>query len=115
MSDRLQPVIELALYRILQEALKNTEQHARARHVTVELTQSGHVVELIIKDDGVGFAAKQHAARRKGQRVLGLLGMLERAAYVGGTLTVKSAPRAGTEIAASIPLPPTAWERKRSA
>ena len=115
MSDRLQPVIELALYRILQEALKNTEQHARARHVTVELTQSGHVVELIIKDDGVGFAAKQHAARRKGQRVLGLLGMLERAAYVGGTLTVKSAPRAGTEIAASIPLPPTAWDRKRSA
>ena len=112
---RLRPVIELALYRILQEALKNTERHARARHVTVALTQSVHLVELIIKDDGIGFAAKQHAARRKGKRVLGLLGMQERAAYVGGTLTIKSAPRSGTEITVSILLPPVAPGRKRAA
>ena len=95
---------ELALYRILQEALKNVEQHARARRVTVTLRQAGAFVHLIVNDDGVGFDAIHHAARRKGKGVLGLLSMRERAAYVGGTLTVKSGTRAGTEIEARIPL-----------
>jgi PAS domain S-box-containing protein len=97
---------ELALYRILQEALKNVEQHARAHHVTVALRQPGAFVELVINDDGIGFDAVHHAARRQGKGVLGLLSMRERAAYVGGTLTVKSGPRAGTEIEVHIPLPP---------
>lgn len=95
---------ELALYRILQEALKNVEQHARARRVTVTLRQAGAFVHLIVNDDGVGFDAIHHAARRKGKGVLGLLSMRERAGYVGGTLTVKSGTRAGTEIEARIPL-----------
>ena len=102
---RLPADTELALYRILQEALKNVEKHARARHVTVQLTQQGDIVQLVIKDDGNGFDEKHHAARRKGKRVLGLLGMRERAAYVGGLLTVKSGPGAGTEIEVRIPLP----------
>ena len=101
---RLPPKTELALYRILQEALKNLEQHSRARHVTVRLTQPGDFVQLNISDDGIGFDAKKHAARRNGKSVLGLLGMQERAAYVGGVLTVKSGRRAGTEIEARIPL-----------
>ncbi len=96
----------LALYRILQEALKNVEKHAHARHVTVSLRQPGGFVQLVISDDGIGFDARHHAARRKGHGVLGLVGMRERAAYVGGTLTVKSGPGAGTEIAVRIPLPP---------
>jgi PAS domain S-box-containing protein len=97
---------ELALYRILQEALKNVEKHSRARHVTVTLRSPGAVVQLVINDDGIGFDAKHHAARRKGQGVLGLAGMRERAAYVGGTLTVKSGLRAGTEIEVLVPRPP---------
>jgi two-component system NarL family sensor kinase len=97
---------ELALYRILQEALKNIEQHARARQVTVGLRQTGAFVQLVINDDGVGFDAVHHAARRKGKGVLGLLSMRERAAYVGGTLTVRSGARAGTEIDVHIPLVP---------
>jgi PAS domain S-box-containing protein len=97
---------ELALYRIVQEALKNIEKHAHARHVTVTLDRRGDRVELVVSDDGIGFDAKHHAARRKDQGVLGLAGMRERAAYVGGTLTVKSGLRAGTEIEVRIPLPP---------
>lgn len=97
---------ELALYRILQEALKNVEQHARARHVTVALRSAGAGVQLVINDDGVGFDAVHHAARRKGKGVLGLLSMRERAASVGGNLTVRSGTRAGTEVEARIPLPP---------
>ncbi len=104
LTARLPAETELALYRILQEALKNLEQHACARHVTVRLTQPGDFVQLNISDDGIGFDGKHHAARRKGKSVLGLLGMRERAAYVGGVLTVKSGRRAGTEIEARIPL-----------
>ena len=105
LTVRLPADTELTLYRILQESLKNVEQHARARHVTVQLTKQNGSVQLTVNDDGVGFDAKQHAARRKGKRVLGLLGMQERAAYVGGALTVKSGPRAGTEVEVRIPLP----------
>jgi len=105
-SVRLPADIELALYRIFQETLKNVEQHARARHVSVALTELGGVVQLVIKDDGIGFDAGDHAARRKNRGILGFFGMRERAAAVGGTLTVKSGHRAGTEIEVRIPLPP---------
>jgi two-component system NarL family sensor kinase len=100
---RLPADTELALYRILQEALKNVEKHARARNVTVHLTKQGAFVQLAITDDGIGF---DHRAKRKGG--LGLLGMLERATYVGGTLKIKSVRRAGTEIEVLIPLLPMA-------
>jgi signal transduction histidine kinase len=63
------------------------------------------VVQLTIADDGIGFDAAHHAARRKAKGVLGLLGMQERAASVGGALTVKSGRRAGTKIEVRIPLP----------
>jgi PAS domain S-box-containing protein len=105
-ATRLPADIELALYRIFQETLKNVEQHARARRVTVVLAEHHAFVSLNIKDDGIGFDAGHHAARRKGRGILGLVGMRERAAAMGGTLTVKSGLRAGTEIEVLIPLPP---------
>ena len=103
LAVRLPADTELALYRILQEALKNVEQHARARHVTVRLTMPDNAVQLAIHDDGIGFNP-DHPAARKGKGNLGLLGMRERANYVGGTLIVKSAPGKGTTIQAQIPL-----------
>ncbi|MDI1250308.1 MAG: PAS domain-containing protein [Lacunisphaera sp.] len=105
-AERLPADAELAFYRILQEALSNVERHARARHVTVRLRQLGAYVELAINDDGIGFNAVQHAARRNGKEVLGLLGMHERAAYVGGVVTVKSGRRAGTEVVMRLPFTP---------
>ena len=108
LTARLPADTELTLYRILQEALKNVEKHARARHVTVRLTQQGAFVQLTINDDGIGFDPDHHPARRKGKGGLGLLSMRERATYVGGALKVKSARRAGTEIEVRIPLPPGA-------
>ena len=103
---RLPADTELVLYRILQETLKNVEKHARARHVTVDLAKPGDFVQLTIQDDGRGFDPDHHRVRRKGKAGFGLLGMRERAAYAGGTLTVKSVLRAGTEIEIRIPLPP---------
>ncbi len=107
LAARLPAATELALYRILQEALKNVEQHARARQVTVRLTQPGTYVHLVIEDDGIGFNPNHRPDRKKGKGGLGLLGMRERATAVGGVLTVKTGLRAGTEIEARIPLPPS--------
>jgi signal transduction histidine kinase len=105
LTARLPAETELALYRILQEALKNVQKHARAHHVSVHLAQQDNSVQLMIKDDGIGFDSERRPAKRKGKSGLGLLSMSERATYVGGTLTVKSARRSGTEIEVNIPLP----------
>jgi PAS domain S-box-containing protein len=108
LAGRLPADTELALYRILQETLKNVEKHAQASHVTVHLTQSGDFVQLTIHDDGIGFDPDHHPARPKGKGGFGLLGMRERATYMGGILKVKSTHRTGTEINIRIPLPPGA-------
>ena len=108
LTARLPADIELTLYRILQEALRNVEKHARARHVTVRLSLQADVVQLAIHDDGIGFDSNHHPAGREEKASLGLLSMLERAAYVGGTLKVESGRRAGTEVVVRIPLSPSA-------
>lgn len=104
LAERLPSDIELALYRILQEAFKNVERHARARRVTVSLTLKAGFVELMVKDDGVGFGVRGPATTSKRNGHLGLLGMRERAAFVGGTLKVTSVRHGGTEIKVQIPL-----------
>lgn len=101
--ERLRAEAELALFRILQEALMNVETHACARRVTVDLKQSDTAVYMAIEDDGKGFDPKHLPARRKRVIGLGLLGMRERATYVGGTLKVNSMRGAGTKIEVNIP------------
>jgi signal transduction histidine kinase len=102
LAARLPADTELTLYRILQEALKNVEKHARARQVIVSLQRQGAFVQLVVNDDGIGFDSDFHAGQ-KGKGGLGVLGMRERAAFVGGTLKIRSTRRAGTEIEVLIP------------
>jgi two-component system, NarL family, sensor kinase len=104
--ERLAAEAELVLYRILEQALKNVEEHARARSVTVLLRRRGAALVLVIRDDGVGFDTKEWSSRDPGREGAGLLGLRERAASVGGALKVASARGAGTVIEARIPLPP---------
>jgi PAS domain S-box-containing protein len=104
LTVRLPGDIELTLYRILQEALQNVALHARARHVKVSLTKPDGLVQLVIHDDGISFDLEHLPARPSKQGQLGLLSMRERAAYVGGTLSVKSAPGQGTTLTIQIPL-----------
>lgn len=98
-ESRLPPEVEIALYRIVQEALTNVLRHAQATRIDVLLEQRGSQVVAIIEDDGVGFDAE--AARQSGR--LGLLGMRERAEMLGGQLTIESAPGMGTTIYVEIP------------
>jgi PAS domain S-box-containing protein len=115
LTERLPANIELTLYRILQEALKNVEKHAHARRVTVHLTKPGEIVQLVIRDDGFGFDPDHHSSRGNRKDRLGLLGMRERATFVDGTLSVNSARGKGTTIDAQIPLGPVNTNRSRGA
>jgi two-component system, NarL family, sensor kinase len=103
LTKRLPAETELAFYRILQEALKNIEQHACARHVDVLLRQDGLGVEMTIQDDGVGFDPARHSGKRKAKPGFGLLSMRERAAGVGGVLSVRSDTGQGTTIRVKAP------------
>jgi PAS domain S-box-containing protein len=96
--------LAIACFRVAQEALTNVVRHAQARHVRIELRQDESVLELVVRDDGVGFAVTptQEQAARRGS--LGLLGMRERMQILGGILDVESEPGRGTRIRASVPL-----------
>ena len=91
----LDAVAALALYRIVQEAVINAVRHARVREATVTLRKQDDLVIAVICDEGCGFEFDGHH---------GLTSMQERAAMVGGALTVCSAPGRGTTIRASMPV-----------
>jgi signal transduction histidine kinase len=92
---RLDPDVEIALFRIAQEALRNAIVHGSARHLTVSLLRPNGHVELTVTDDGSGFDVD--AARRHGEG-LGLMSMNERAHVFGGEVEVVSRPAEGTVV-----------------
>src|SRR5919112_3629858 len=95
----LPPRIEVALYRICQEALANVARHAGAGHVDVRLVATPEQVRLVVADDGRGFDASDVPAERHG-----LVGMNERARMLGGSLEVRSSPGAGTRVEVTVAL-----------
>ena len=103
-GHRLPGPVEIAVYRIVQEALTNTAKHAGASTVSVLLEYRVASLHLIVEDDGHGFDVEEVLSRGEMERRLGLHGMRERAALLGGSLTIESAPGRGTTIFAEIPL-----------
>lgn len=100
---RYTPDVELAAYRIAQEALNNALRHARARAITLQVRQdAGHLL-LIVADDGVGFVLPTRPDLLTAQRRFGLVGMQERATRLGGQLIVETAPGQGTRVTAVLP------------
>jgi len=97
----LDPERQLHVYRIAQGALTNVVQHARARHLTLRLRRQAKRLELSVRDDGCGF---EEQVSTDASKKLGLMTMRERAALVGGSLTVQSAAGRGTEIKLTLPL-----------
>jgi chemotaxis family two-component system sensor kinase Cph1 len=90
--------IEITLYRVVQEALTNVVRHAQASFVSVAIEQRNGSASAVIEDNGQGFDAEQSTGR------LGVLGMRERLAIVGGTLDIESIPGDGTSVIARVPL-----------
>lgn len=99
--------IEVALYRVVQEALTNVQRHAHAQSVSVVLEKSDSSLTAIVEDDGRGFDPEkdEQGNERPAARRLGLLGMQERMDIVGGTLAIESTPGQGTTVYARVPLP----------
>ncbi|NLC57958.1 MAG: GAF domain-containing sensor histidine kinase, partial [Armatimonadetes bacterium] len=98
---RLDPAVEIALYRIVQEALTNVAKHAQAHTASVLLQERANSLVLIIEDDGRGFVVPDVAAGNG--KHFGLMGMQERVALLGGKLTLESAPGAGTTVYVELP------------
>jgi signal transduction histidine kinase len=97
-----------AIYRIVQEALANVERHARAREVRITLQAAAGIIRVAVQDDGTGF-------RRDRERGLGLIGIGERVAHLGGSLQLTTEPGHGTLLAVSLPLPGAALAGKDAA
>lgn len=93
----LAPEVELAVYRIVQEAMTNAARHADARRIDLSVAQEGERLAVAVADDGAGLRA--NGAERAGMR-----GMRERALAIGGTLAIASGPQAGVRVALELPL-----------
>lgn len=102
-APRLEAALETACFRVAQEALTNVMRHAQARRVWVDLTVGTGKTELKICDDGVGFDVLTARERAVGGVSVGLLGMEERVASLGGEFEVVSGQGNGTRLSVRFP------------
>jgi signal transduction histidine kinase len=98
-EGRLPAEVEVAFYRIAQEALTNVVRHAGATRIDLKLQEASGKLKLIIKDNGMGFDPQSKVGRDR----LGLIGMRERAGMLGGRMNVESIPGQGTTLNVEIP------------
>ena len=99
--ERFPAAIEITFYRILQEALTNIEKHSQATRVSIHLAAEDGYATMEISDDGIGFSAAGESHSRSG---LGLLHLRERAAFIGGVLSVRSTPGHGVHLTVHAPI-----------
>lgn len=97
---RYSSALEVAVFRIIQEALNNVAKHAKASKVEVILETQHNVVSAVVRDNGLGFAADELS----GDNSFGILGMKERAALLEGDIRISSTPGKGTEVFMSFPV-----------
>jgi len=96
---RLPPILENAIYRIVQEALTNACKHSKSKKVTVAMTQEGQDVRLEVRDWGMGFDPE---SVEEGH--FGLEGIRQRVRLLGGRLTIESTPGSGTLVQVVVPI-----------
>ena len=105
-EQRLTKETSLTLYRVLQEALTNVAKHSGSSHVSIVLELQRDSAVEIVEDQGIGFDVDASAENSMVRRPLGLLGMKERLASVGGSLEIESAAGKGTTLFARVPILP---------
>lgn len=99
----LDDAIRITIFRIIQEALNNVIKHAKAGHVNISLSYGEKEARILVRDDGIGFKVNAARTAHSGRASLGLAGMEERAALLGGSVQFHSRPGYGTEVEAVIP------------
>jgi two-component system sensor histidine kinase DegS len=107
-EQRLGPEVELAAYRIAQEALNNALQHAEAKTITLRVCCRDRTLMLAVIDDGVGFVLPSRPDHLTQAGHFGLLGMRERATLLGGSFRIHAAPGEGTCVVVRLPAHPAA-------
>jgi signal transduction histidine kinase len=100
LDGRLSPGVETAAFRIVQEALTNVARHAGVPAASIVVARDAGALEVRVSDVGRGFDPAQVNVHQHG----GLSGMRERAAWLGGRVTIDAAPGAGVRILASLPI-----------
>jgi signal transduction histidine kinase len=101
-EHRLAPEVELALYRLAQEALSNATHHSHAAQIVLSIAFSPEKISLVVSDDGRGFAVPDNPAEFVSEGHFGLLGMHERVELIGGLLEILSEPGKGTRVSVSV-------------
>ena len=114
MPESLGRDLDLAIFRIAQEALANALRHAGCREIDLNLTREDHGVRLTIEDNGCGFVPDEAVSKISGEGPLGLIIMQEHAVFAGGSLYVDSRPGKGTLVLAEFPLAASSTEKTRS-
>lgn len=103
-DKRLDPTVEIGLYRIIQEALNNVAKHAEAQEVNVQLIGDSKTIRLTIDDNGKGFYVPRFDVGKQERHGMGLVSMRERVASFNGVFTLDSKAGQGTEIIVEIPV-----------
>jgi signal transduction histidine kinase len=113
-EQRLPREVELALYRITQEALNNVVRHAKAEHSTVQIMYSKNETNLEVSDDGVGFQMPRSPTDLAPGGHFGLLGMRERADLIGARLEVTTDKGQGTRLSVRLAMPTDTLQKERT-
>lgn len=103
-EKRLDPPVELALYRMAQEALSNVARHAHAKHASLSISFSSGAVNMQVVDDGIGFTMEKNPSEFAPGGHYGLLGLQERAELIGASLDIHSSPGKGTKLTVTLPV-----------
>jgi len=101
---RLPPSVELAFYRMAQEALNNVARHAQAAHACLNISFTPQDITLQVSDDGKGFEVPKNPAEFAQSGHFGLLGLHERAELISADLEIRSSPGQGTRLTVTLPV-----------
>ena len=100
----LPPQVEIALFRVAQEAITNIAKHAGAHHALVNVDFGRSAITIEIEDDGRGFDPDKVSPRPGDAQGIGLIGMRERVELLGGQFQIETQPGGGTRIIVRVPL-----------
>jgi two-component system sensor histidine kinase DegS len=106
MESRLPSHYEVTIFRFIQEALNNVSKHAKASQANVLLDASGGALQIVVEDDGGGFAVAETLANPNNRRNMGITNMRQQAeVLLRGEFGIESQFGRGTRVAAAVPLP----------
>ena len=104
-DEHFSETITNTVYRVIMEGLTNVQRHAHASRVSLVLSRQKTTLNVVLEDNGCGFAPEEILERRSMSQQLGLIGMRERLEMVNGSMEIESAPGKGTTLYFHLPIP----------